>query len=71
MLFRSLECAVEKYPDLVLRKEDEGVWEKDPRSCVVGESDRDISESHCGPWLIYPLGIMWKNRVDNNNTAAF
>ena len=40
-----LECAVETYPDLVLRKEDEGVWEKDPRSCPVGESDRDVSWS--------------------------
>ena len=27
--------------------------------------------SHCGPWLIYPLGIMWKNGVDNNNNAPF
>ena len=40
-----LERAAEKYPDLVLKKEDEGVWEKDPGSCLVGESDKDVSWS--------------------------
>ena len=43
-----LERAVEKYPDLVLRKEDESVWEKDPRSCLVGESDRQSQEPGFG-----------------------
>ena len=40
-----LERAAEKYHDLVLKKEDEGVWEKDPGSCLVGESDKDVSRS--------------------------
>ena len=40
-----LEPAVEKHPDLVLKKEDEGVWGKDPGSCLVGEPDKDVSRS--------------------------